>query len=120
MARFPYRSNRGDTRLPEKVRQVVETLRSGQAGVYILKDGQGEILRIGHSKDLRHRIAYYFRGGASGWPSQVDSVEIIPTDSEKSARSLEIQLIDGHRPPYNVHHNPIDPKSIKPRWDEKE
>lgn len=113
MARVPYRSKRGDTQLPEKVRKVVETLSLGQIGVYILKDDQGKVLRIGHSIDLRHRITDYFRAGATGWPSQVDSAEVILTDSEESARSLEKQLISEYRPLYNDHHNP-DERSVDP------
>jgi AcrR family transcriptional regulator len=106
MARVPFRSKRGDTQLPEKVRQVVETLPLGQIGVYILRNEQGEALRIGHSTDLRHRVTSYFRSGATGWPSQVDSVEVILTDSSESAQSLEKQLIGEYRPQYNDHHNP--------------
>ncbi len=113
MTRFPLRSNRGDTQLPEKVRQVVETLPYGRIGVYILRDSQKRVLRVGCSKDLRHRIAGYFRAGATGWPSQVDSVEVILTDSKESAQSLEKQLINEHRPLYNDLHNP-DERPIDP------
>lgn len=106
MARFPYRPKRGSTRLPEKVRQFVETLPYDHIGVYILKDDQGRVLRIGYSTDLRHRIVSYFRAGAIGWPSQVESIEIISVDSEAEAQTLEKQLIEKHRPIHNNYYNP--------------
>ena len=106
MARFPYRPKRGSTRLPESVRQVVETLPYDHIGVYILKDDQDRVLRIGYSTDLRYRIVSYFRARAIGWPSQVTSIEIRSVDSEEEAQALEKQLIDRHRPIHNNRHNP--------------
>jgi len=105
MARSPYRSKRGDTQLPEKVRRIVQALPANQVGVYILKDDQGKILRVGHSQDLRHRIADYFRASAIDWPGTVESVEVIPTGSVELAQSLEKELIEEHQPPHNDYYN---------------
>jgi len=116
MSRFPYNSKRGDLKMPEQVQQVVETLPPGRIGVYLLKDAEGRVLRVGYSKDLRERIPSYFRAGASGWPSKVESVELVLAESEQVAQLLEKQLIGEYQPPHNVHHNPVshDAKPVDP------
>jgi len=93
----------------------VEALPANQVGVYILKDNQGKILRIGHSQDLRHRIADYFRASATGWPSTVESVEVIPTGSVESAQSLEKELIEEHQPPHNDHNAAVQRQQAETR-----
>ena len=65
------RSHRPESAFPEKVRQTLESLPDDQIGVYILRDEKQQVLRIGCSKDLRRRIAAYFRVGTESWPQQI-------------------------------------------------
>jgi len=76
-------------------------------GVYLMKDGEGEILYVGKARDLRARIrAYFARTDARAMipflVSRVRDVEFIITATEKEALILENNLIKEHRPRYNV------------------
>jgi excinuclease ABC subunit C len=76
-------------------------------GVYLMKDGAGEILYVGKARDLRARIrAYFARTDARAMipflVSRVRDVEFIITGTEKEALILENNLIKEHRPRYNV------------------
>ncbi len=76
-------------------------------GVYLMKDGAGEILYVGKARDLRVRIrAYFARTDARAMipflVSRIREVEFIVTGTEKEALILENNLIKEHRPRYNV------------------
>jgi excinuclease ABC subunit C len=76
-------------------------------GVYLMKDGAGEVLYIGKARDLRARIrAYFARTDARAMipflVSRVQDLEFIITGTEKEALILENNLIKEHRPRYNV------------------
>ena len=75
-------------------------------GVYILKDGKGNILYIGKSISLRKRVKSYFQPTDNpkikAMRKHLDHIEYILTDSEKEALILESNLIKKYRPPYNV------------------
>jgi excinuclease ABC subunit C len=76
-------------------------------GVYLMKDGAGEILYVGKARDLRARIRAYFartdsRAMIPFLVSRVQDVEFIITGTEKEALILENNLIKEHRPRYNV------------------
>ncbi|MHB8909516.1 MAG: excinuclease ABC subunit UvrC [Syntrophales bacterium] len=76
-------------------------------GVYLMKDGAGEILYVGKARDLRARIrAYFARTDARAMipflVSRIRDVEFIITGTEKEALILENNLIKEHRPRYNV------------------
>lgn len=76
-------------------------------GVYLMKDGEGEILYVGKAKDLRGRIRGYFArtDGRAMIPfllSRIRDIEFIITTTEKEALILENNLIKEHRPRYNV------------------
>ena len=74
----------------------------------MMKDGQGKILYIGKSVNLRHRVASYFQGGSllnfgkKSMVSQVHDIEVIPTISGTEALVLETNLIKSHLPKYNI------------------
>ncbi|UCG14348.1 MAG: excinuclease ABC subunit UvrC [Deltaproteobacteria bacterium] len=78
------------------------------SGVYIMKDGNGEILYVGKGKDLRKRVFSYFRNQEHVSPKtrvlvgKVADMEVILTGTEKEALILESNLIKLHRPRYNV------------------
>ena len=77
-------------------------------GVYIFRDRAGEVLYVGKARDLRKRLASYFRR-SSGVPARTAMMlrhactfECIVTPTEKEALILEATLIKKHRPRYNI------------------
>ncbi len=77
-------------------------------GVYLFRDPEGRLLYVGKAKDLRSRLASYFRKG-SDMPSKTllmlkraETFEIIVTPSEKDALILEASLIKDQHPRYNI------------------
>jgi len=79
-----------------------------EAGVYLMRDENGEILYIGKSKKLRSRVRSYFRESQPLNPRiqmmvrQVRDIEFIVTDTEAEALALEANLIKQHQPHFNV------------------
>jgi excinuclease ABC subunit C len=76
-------------------------------GVYRMLGADDTILYVGKARQLRNRVASYFRGRAHGdrtqaMLAQVARVEVTVTASEIEALLLEHNLIKRHRPRYNV------------------
>lgn len=76
-------------------------------GIYIMKDSDDNIIYIGKSKSLRHRVKSYFKDKYDTPKTKIlmshfNSLEYIITDSEKEALILEANLIKKHRPKYNI------------------
>ena len=76
-------------------------------GVYRMLNGQGKVLYVGKARNLKRRLASYFR--ASGLPiktqalmAQVQHIEVTVTRSEGEALILENNLIKEFKPRYNV------------------
>ena len=76
-------------------------------GVYRMLGAAEEVLYVGKARNLRNRVASYFR--ASGLASKtmalvnkIEDVQITVTNSETEALLLEQSLIKQERPPYNV------------------
>jgi len=73
-----------------------------------MKDVQGKIIYVGKGKNLRSRVASYFRRSGDQRPlipsliRRVRDIDYIVTDTEKEALLLEINLIKKHHPAYNV------------------
>jgi excinuclease ABC subunit C len=76
-------------------------------GVYLFKDGDGNIIYVGKAKSLKDRVRNYLTEQGKE-PRLVrlirstDGLEIIATQSEREAFLLENNLIKEHRPKYNV------------------
>ncbi len=76
-------------------------------GVYMFKDGKGQILYIGKAKSLRARVRNHF---APDYPSakqaemvrRTRDVDTIVVGSEAEALLLEANLIKAHHPRYNI------------------
>ncbi|PJC74955.1 MAG: excinuclease ABC subunit C, partial [Syntrophobacterales bacterium CG_4_8_14_3_um_filter_58_8] len=98
-------------------------------GVYLMKDGSGEILYVGKARNLKVRIrAYFARTDARAMipflVSRIRDIEFILTGTEKEALILENNLIKEHRPRYNVdfrddksyYNIRIDPSEPFPRF----
>lgn len=79
-----------------------------EAGVYLMKNGRGEVLYIGKARNLKNRVFSYFKAGGDGryqidaLMKNVDDIEYIITKNEKEALLLESNLIKEHRPRYNI------------------
>ena len=81
-----------------------------EAGVYLFKDANGEVVYVGKAQNLRARVRQYFRAGgderffvAAGFlQRQAVDVETIVVSSSKEALLLENHLIKKHQPKFNV------------------
>lgn len=77
-------------------------------GVYLLKDGAGNILYVGKAANLHHRVRSYFGAGQKLSPklqrmvARVNEFDFFVTSSEQEALILELNLIKRHHPRYNV------------------
>jgi excinuclease ABC subunit C len=75
-------------------------------GVYLMMDSSGTVLYVGKAKNLKKRVASYFRKNqdskTSRLVSRIKKIETIITDNEVEAFILENNLIKEHRPRYNV------------------
>jgi excinuclease ABC subunit C len=76
-------------------------------GVYRMLDGEGTALYIGKARNLRKRVASYFRRSGLGdktraLVAQIAAIEVTVTNTEGEALLLENNLIKSLRPRYNV------------------
>jgi len=75
-------------------------------GVYLMKDGKGNIIYVGKAKILKNRVRSYFNGSHDGKTqklvSEIADFEYIITSSNLEALLLECNLIKKHSPRYNV------------------
>ena len=76
-------------------------------GVYRMYGKKGELLYVGKAKNLKNRVASYFRvtgltTKTMALVGRIDTIEIAVTKSETEALLLEQTLIKQHRPPYNI------------------
>ncbi|VAW70345.1 Excinuclease ABC subunit C [hydrothermal vent metagenome] len=95
--------------VPETTFDATEFLKhvSTRAGVYRMYDGQQNLLYVGKAKNLKNRLASYFRKtGLSiktqALVSKIQQVEVTLTHTESEALLLESNLIKEHQPPYNI------------------
>jgi excinuclease ABC subunit C len=80
---------------------------SGRPGVYRMFDIDGRLLYVGKAKNLKKRLASYFRktGHApktSALVGRIAQIETTITANETEALLLEQTLIKESRPPYNI------------------
>lgn len=80
---------------------------SSKPGVYRMLDSAGAVLYIGKARNLRRRVASYFRasgldGKTLALTAKVADVQVTVTNSETEALLLEQSLIKQERPHYNV------------------
>ena len=76
-------------------------------GVYQMYDQNGDHLYVGKAKNLKKRLASYFRPQEAGSKteslvSKIENIDITVTASETEALILEHNLIKSNKPPYNV------------------
>jgi len=77
-------------------------------GVYLFRDGRGQVLYVGKAKSLRARVRSYFQAGAElGAKNRelvrhIEALDTIVVGSEAEALILEANLIKEHRPRFNI------------------
>ncbi|MBR2503492.1 MAG: excinuclease ABC subunit UvrC [Oscillospiraceae bacterium] len=77
-------------------------------GVYIIRNNKDEIIYIGKAKRLTNRVSQYFKPGAvhdakvTKMVENAFSFDVIVTNSEFEALTLECSLIKQHSPKYNI------------------
>ena len=77
-------------------------------GVYIIRNSDDQIIYIGKAKRLTNRVSQYFKPGAVHDAKVTKMVEnaftfdVIVTNSEFEALTLECSLIKQHSPKYNI------------------
>jgi len=88
--------------LVDKLIQVPQT-----SGVYLMRNAQSHIIYIGKAKNLRSRLGSYFKSGSHDEKttlmiSKVADFEYFVTPTENDALLLEANLINQHKPHYNI------------------
>lgn len=78
-----------------------------QAGIYKMLNANGEIIYIGKAKNLKNRVASYFKNSATTLKQQamvakIAAIEVTVTQTENEALLLECQQIKLHKPRYNI------------------
>ena len=93
---------------------MTETLQSklshlpSSPGIYLFKNGQGDIIYIGKAAVLADRVRSYFQKGTDHSPktsllvSQITDLETMVTRSELEALILESNLVKRHKPRFNI------------------
>jgi excinuclease ABC subunit C len=76
-------------------------------GVYLFKDAQGAIIYIGKAKNLHLRVNSYFKKYATDWKikqliDEYADVDYILTPTETESLLLEAELVQKHKPKFNV------------------
>ena len=90
----------------EKLREKANSLPM-LPGVYIMRDGEGEVIYVGKSKKLKNRVTSYFVGSSHTYKtdkmvSRVRDFDYIVCKTEIEALTLENVLIKKHSPKYNI------------------
>ena len=81
---------------------------SHEPGVYLMKDAAGHVIYVGKARDLRKRLASYFKSASQLdrkvgiLVNKISDFDTVITRTEKEALILESNLIKRHRPRYNV------------------
>lgn len=89
--------------LEEKLKKLPDS-----PGVYLMKDGQDNIIYVGKAISLKNRVRQYFQSSKNHTSKvrvmveNIRDFEYIMTDSELEALILECNLIKKYRPKYNV------------------
>ena len=88
-----------------KINSLIKNLPE-KTGVYKYYNRKRVLIYIGKAKNLKKRVASYFRGGqnkkTNALVNNIDDIKYILVSSEIDALLLENNLIKNHKPKYNV------------------
>jgi excinuclease ABC subunit C len=93
--------------IKRKLSEKVDTLSTGP-GVYLMKSGTGDVIYVGKAKNLKKRVASYFKRDihtdmkTGVLVKKIEKFDTILTVTEQEALILEANLIRKHKPRYNV------------------
>lgn len=93
---------------PETDIQQKLTRVSHEPGVYLMKDTAGAVIYVGKARNLKKRLASYFKNSGpvdikvNILVKKIKDFETVITRTEKEALILESNLIKRHKPRYNV------------------
>jgi excinuclease ABC subunit C len=77
-----------------------------QPGIYRMYDANNTLIYIGKAKVLKNRVRSYFSGShtpkVAAMVSQIARFEVLVTQTEVEALILEANLINTHKPKYNI------------------
>ena len=79
-----------------------------EPGIYIFKDGRGQVLYVGKAADLRKRVVSYLKRGGDGrfllsfLEEEARDLEFLVTQTEQEAVLLENTLIKKFKPKHNI------------------
>lgn len=88
---------------PAEIQSITE-----KPGVYCMHDADKQVLYVGKAKNLKKRVASYFRGPAQLSPKtralvqKIASIQVTATHTETEALLLENNLIKQYLPPFNI------------------
>jgi excinuclease ABC subunit C len=90
----------------ERLKKNLDDL-PNSAGVYLMKDENGDVIYVGKALNVRKRVRSYFTKRADSpkievLKTRIDSVEYIATPTEVEALLLEANLIETYYPRYNT------------------
>ncbi|MDR3361638.1 MAG: excinuclease ABC subunit UvrC [Desulfovibrio sp.] len=76
-------------------------------GVYLYRDGRGNVIYVGKARLLRRRVLSYFRAEGLAaktlaMVNRAEKLDWLTTTTEKEALLLEASLIKKYRPRYNI------------------
>lgn len=76
-------------------------------GVYQMYDAEGAVLYVGKARNLKNRLASYFRSSGLSVKtrllvSRIAAIDVTVTETETEALLLEHNLIKEYRPPFNI------------------
>ncbi len=80
---------------------------TNRAGTYQMMDAEASVLYVGKAKNLKKRVANYFRKTGistktAALVKRIKDIDITVTETETEALILEQNLIKKHRPPFNI------------------
>jgi len=87
-------------------RSFARSLSTGP-GVYVMRDGDNQVLYVGKARNLRRRVGSYFASRDKGarinlMVRKIASIEVSLTRTEAEALLLENEWIKSHKPRFNI------------------
>ncbi|KAB2903745.1 MAG: excinuclease ABC subunit UvrC [Anaerolineae bacterium] len=91
---------------PDHIQHILRHLPTS-TGVYQMLNKKGRVIYVGKAKSLRNRVRSYFQPSNRDpkviqMREQIEDIKIIILENELMALNTEAQLINAHRPRFNV------------------